>query len=137
MDLQRLLKITKAPLLGILSTVNPSGSPQATPIWYLYDGNHFKITCHGGRIKVRNIRQNPKVSLVVVDTAGYGEPLRVNGTARIVEEGGEELTYTMSRRYQEEPKATKGAKELISYAHSIGQKRVIIEITPVRITYGD
>ena len=137
MDPQQLLEITKPPLLGILSTVNPSGTPQATPIWYLYDGEHFKVTCHSGRIKARNIRGNPKVSLVVVDTAGYGEPLIVTGTARLVQEGADELTYTMSRRYQEEPKATKGAKELISYAHSIGQKRVIIEITPERITYGD
>ena len=133
---EQLTEITKPPLLGILTTVNPDGSPQATPIWYLYDGETFNVTCHGGRVKVRNVRRNPKVTLVVVDTASYGDPLIVRGTARLIEEGADELTHRMARRYEDEAKGRATAEGLIEHARTIGKVRVIIRITPERIIYG-
>ena len=35
---KKLTELTKQPLLAIISTVNPDGSPQSTPVWYRYDG---------------------------------------------------------------------------------------------------
>ena len=124
-------------MLGVLSTVNRDGSPQATPIWYLYDGEHFNVTCHSGRLKARNVKRNPNVTLTVLDTVNNGTPLLVKGAAEIVEEGANELTHVMSRRYQDEAPARKEADELIAYAASIGERRVIIRITPSRISYGE
>ena len=65
---EKLKEITEKPLLAVLATVNPSGTPQATPLWYHDDDEYFKTTCFSHRVKVRNIRQNPNVVLVVVDT---------------------------------------------------------------------
>ena len=136
-ETEELQQFTAKRLLGVLSTVNRDGSPQATPIWYLYDGEHFKITSHGGRVKVRNIRREPRVTLIVTDTSGYGKYLMVRGTAEIVEEGGEEFTHTMARRYKGEDAGRASAEELIEYAHSLGQPRVTIRITPQRILYDE
>ena len=32
-DPDQLEEFTQAPLLAVLSTVNPNGTPQATPVW--------------------------------------------------------------------------------------------------------
>ena len=138
LTLDKLRAITERPIVAILATVNPSGSPQATPIWYLYDHetHTFNVTCHAGRVKARNVRRNPKVSLVIVDTVGPGDPLIVNGTAEVIEEGAEELTYAMACRYEGEAKGTAQAEELIDYARRIGEPRVIIRITPEKFLHG-
>ena len=132
-----LTAFTQKPLLAVITTVNPDGSPQATPVWYDYDGETFWFTSHSGRVKVRNIRRNPKVSLVVVDTSGYGTPLIVSGTAEIVEEGAQDATERVSIRYEGEEKGRASAQSLAQYAQSIGRHRVIVRITPQRIIYGE
>ena len=134
----KLRKKTERPIVAILATVNPSGSPQATPIWYLYDHetHTFNVTCHAGRVKARNVRRDPRASLVIVDTAGPDAPLIVNGTAEVVEEGAEELTYAMACRYEGEAKGKAMAEELIDYARRIGEPRVIIRITPEKFLHG-
>ena len=95
-----LREFTEKPLLAVLSTVNPDGSPQATPLWHHYDGEQFNMTAFTTRVKVRNIRRNPKVSLVVVDTARRGgQGLVVNGTAVLIEVGVPEATLRNAIRY--------------------------------------
>ena len=128
---EQLLEITKPPVLGILTTVNPDGSPQATPLWYDYDGRYFIVTAFPHRIKVRNIRRDPRVTLVVVDTVGYGDPLAVSGTAELIEEGAAEATVGMGVRYQGETDGRKAADRLNHEG-----PRLIIRIAPERIRHG-
>ena len=128
---ERLAEITEPPVLGILTTVNPDGSPQATPIWYYYDGEHFNVTCYDHRVKARNIKRDPRVTLVVVDTANYGDPLIVSGAAVLVEEGAAEATERVAIRYEGE----KAGRESAARLNARGQ-RVIIRIMPQRIRHG-
>ncbi len=131
MTREELSEITRPPILGVLATVNPDGSPQATPIWYYYDGEHFNVTCYNHRVKARNIRRDPRVTLVVVDTANIGEPLIVNGTAELVEEGAAEATERVAIRYEGEEAGRVSAAGL-----NAAGPRLIIRITPDRIRYG-
>jgi len=128
---EQLAEITRPPVLGILTTVNPDGSPQATPIWYYYDGEHFNVTCYERRVKARNIRRDPRVTLVVVDTVNYGDPLIVSGAAELVEEGAADATERVAIRYEGEETGRKSAASL-----NAGGQRVIIRITPERIRHG-
>ena len=86
---------------------------------------------------MRNIRRDPRVVLTVVDTVGNGTPLMVKGTVEIIEEGAEEATVRMATRYDGEERGRAAAEELIAYAKSIGQTRVILRITPQRIRHGE
>ena len=133
---KELKELTNPTLVGILATVNRNGSAQATPIWYLYDGETFNVTGHTARVKVQNIRYNPKVSLVVVDTLNNGQPLIVNGTAELIEKEADQYTERMCVRYLGDKKGEESAEKLIEYARNIGEHRVIIRITPERIIYG-
>ena len=125
---KQLEELTKQPLLAVLSTVNPDGTPQATPVWYHYDGEAFVTTCFTHRIKVRNIRENPAVTLVVVDTVNADWDLIVRGTAELVEDGVPEATLKNAIRYLGEERGKKVAAELTAAG-----PRYMVKITPSRI----
>ena len=112
----------------MLATVNPDGSPQATPVWYDYDGEYFNTTAFAHRVKVRNIKRDPRVTLVIVDTANYNKELIVRGTAELVTEGVPEATLRNAVRYMGEERGNVEAAALTA-----GGPRVIIRVTPERI----
>ena len=62
--------------LANLGTVMSSGAPQVTPVWFDYDGKHFRVNSAKGRVKDRNMRRNPAVALSIVDP---GNPYRYLG----------------------------------------------------------
>jgi PPOX class probable F420-dependent enzyme len=46
-----------------LTTVNPSGTPQPVPVWYLWTGADFLIFSQPNKPKLRNAGRNPRVAL--------------------------------------------------------------------------
>ena len=98
---QRILEFTQHNYLAVLSTVYPSGGPQAFPVWYEYDGECFTITSEAGAAKVRNIRRNPKIALCVTDTTRQVKSLTVLGRAELLMENNraQELHRRLSVRY--------------------------------------
>lgn len=129
---EQLKEITDRPLLAVLATVNPSGTPQATPLWYHYDGECFVVTCFAHRVKARNIRANPDVVMVVVDTVDNGRGLIVRGTADVLETGAEDATVVNAVRYLGAERGKQAAAEL----NRMGN-RVMIRVKPSKIIYGD
>jgi PPOX class probable F420-dependent enzyme len=56
-----------------LTTVRADGTPQSVPVWYLWDGDTFLIFSQPSAQKLRNIAQNPKVSIIFAHTDVFGE----------------------------------------------------------------
>ncbi|MCV7228936.1 PPOX class F420-dependent oxidoreductase [Mycolicibacterium komossense] len=83
---------------GTLVTLNPDGSPQVSVVWFALqstpDGDEL-VTAHlKEHKKVRNVRQDPRVSVTIVAAPKPGvltDYLSITGTARIVEGGAPEL----------------------------------------------
>ena len=123
-------EFTERPLLAILATVNPRGEPRAMAVFYDYDGRTFNMTSYAHLFKVRNIRENPAVALVIVDTVGYGDMLTVTGTAELSEDGVYEVTQRLNIRYQGEERG-KVSRERYSEL----QPRIIIRLTPKTMHY--
>ncbi|MFQ5874853.1 MAG: PPOX class F420-dependent oxidoreductase [Dehalococcoidia bacterium] len=122
--LQELTEFCSKPLLAVLATTSPHGEPQATVVWYEFDGESFVTTAFNDRAKTRNIRHNPRVSLCVVDPKEHDRPLMVKGRAQIIEDGAEEATRRMALRYFGEEEGKRRSEQLMN------RKRVIIKITP-------
>ena len=123
-------EFTRPPLLAVLSTMNPAGSPRAMPVFYEYDGHTFNMTSYANLFKVRNVRQNPEVCLVIVDTVSYGDTLTVTGKAELSEEHVYEMTQKLNVRYLGEARG-KIDKERFLQA----QPRIVIRLTPERMHY--
>ena len=80
---KRVLEFIERTYLGVLSTVYPSGGPQAFPVWFAYDGTVFTVASRAESSKVRNIQRNHEVALCITDTSRQIKSLTVLGQADV------------------------------------------------------
>ena len=117
------------PNIAVVSTTCPTGKPHAMPIWYLWrDG---KVLFHTGpnSTKMRNLRKNNRVSVVVdTKTAPY-KAVVVEGTARELPDD-RALGREMAIHYLG---ATMGAR----YADRPSEPSTLVEVTPTKVISWD
>ena len=53
--------------VAFVSTIGPRGEPQSTPLWFLWEAGTLRFSLVEGRQKLRNLRRDPRISVVVVD----------------------------------------------------------------------
>jgi PPOX class probable F420-dependent enzyme len=112
-----------------LATLMKDGRPQLTPIWYMYEGDKLIVNTTKDRVKYRNMKRDPRVSLLIDD--GYPH-ISVFGRARIANErDANKDIETLAIRYTGEEAGKKAARE-----RYWKQERVSIEIIPERIVNG-
>lgn len=75
---------------AILATVRRDGGPQATPIWYHWDGAALRMSTTRQTAKTHNIRRDSRVSICVDDQVG-GSYVTLFGRAEIVEDDREQV----------------------------------------------
>lgn len=80
-EMRRFLE--EKPRFAVVATINEDGTPQQTVLWYALRGDEIMLNTARGRVKDRNLRRDPRLSLTVED--GY-RFLTVRGTARLVED---------------------------------------------------
>jgi PPOX class probable F420-dependent enzyme len=76
------LDLLERPLFGHLATVRPDGTPQVSPMWYLWDGETVSFTTTTTRAKHRNVTRVPQVALSIHDP---GQPYRYLEVRGVVE----------------------------------------------------
>ncbi|MDH2900853.1 MAG: PPOX class F420-dependent oxidoreductase [archaeon] len=102
------------------------GSPHIAPTWFVYENNKILITTGENTVKVRNIRKDPNVAVLIDDGYKY---VVVNGRARINKDmDGNKATERMAIKYLGEA----GAKSVL--ADVLKEKHVAIEVTPEKVT---
>lgn len=67
---------------GWLTTVAPDGTPQSSPVWFIWDGNEMYLYSRRSP-RVQNVRQNPRVSFNLDGNRLGGKVVVLEGTARI------------------------------------------------------
>jgi PPOX class probable F420-dependent enzyme len=73
-----------------LATASKDGRPQVTPVMYALDGTGFVIAVDYGTKKLKNVRENLNVALVV-DRLRPTRAVTVEGTCKVHERGAEYL----------------------------------------------
>ncbi|GCE49592.1 PPOX class probable F420-dependent enzyme [Thermosporothrix hazakensis] len=91
---------------AVLATINPDGSPQLSAMWYLLEDEHtILMNTEANRIKARNIRRDPRVSVCFED-GGY---LTISGTVELIDDPdiAQRDIYRLAARYDGEEQARK------------------------------
>lgn len=119
-------KVIKDKNFAHLATLNQDGSPQVTPVWVEYDGQHLIINTEEKRKKTRNMRRNPRVSLSVQDMANPYQYVEVRGrVTEMTTEGADDVIDSLAKKYLGQDK----------YPYNQpGDVRVTVKIEPQRVS---
>jgi PPOX class probable F420-dependent enzyme len=128
------------PYIAKLATTNPDGSPQISPVWFIREeGRGILISTYKEALKVRNIRRNPTVS-VLVDHDGGGLELKgilMRGTATLVE--GPECSKIVKKIYDKylPTKITRKSRAAAAYKEAVisqSDSYICVKVTPRTIS---
>ncbi len=109
-----------------LAVAEKDGTPHISSVWYLWKDAHFYISTSEDRLKVRAIRYNPKVALIVdTDIVPY-KGVIVEGTAEITKANVREITLAIVKKYVLAKFVKKEYEDLMRYP------RVLIKIKPLK-----
>jgi PPOX class probable F420-dependent enzyme len=92
------------PVNVVLTTVMPDGQPQTTPVWCNLDGNDVLINTMKQFRKQKNMRLNPKVTLLAYQLKQPLRNIEVRGrVVKMTEEGALEHLNELNMLYGSGP----------------------------------
>jgi len=107
------------------ATTGKDGSPHVTPLWMIYEDGRFVMTTRETNVKVRNLRRDPRVAVLVDEGTQY---VMVKGRARLADErDAAKDTEKLAIKALGEEAGPKRAREIMKIKH------VSIEVLPERV----
>ena len=117
------LAVFGPPNLAYLATINADGSTHLSPLWADTRDGMIVLNTADGRVKVDNVRRDPRVSVAIHDRENPHPPIALNGTVvEITTDGADEHMQQLARRYTGE-----------GWTPVEGQTRLVLVIRPDRV----
>jgi PPOX class probable F420-dependent enzyme len=122
---EKYLDLLKKPAFANLGTIMRDGSPQVTPVWVDFDGKYVRVNSALGRVKDKNMRRDPRVSLSIQDPENPYRYLEIRGKVEeITQNGADDHINKLSQKYLGKPE----------YPYrKPGEVRVLYKIAPQKI----
>lgn len=119
-------ELINAKNFGHIATINQDGSPQVSPVWIDLEGDHLIVNSEQKRLKVRNIKRDPRVSVSIQNASNPYQYIEIRGKAvDVTEKGGFEGIDKLAKKYMGVDK----------YPNNLpNDVRVVIKIEPERVT---
>ncbi|GAA4686398.1 hypothetical protein GCM10023347_47230 [Streptomyces chumphonensis] len=110
-----------------VATIQPDGGPQTSPVWVKRDGDDVLFSTTLGRRKEKNLRRDPRISIVVQPADRPYQYAEIRGRATITTEGGQELIDELSMKYVGKPYGE------FNPGSAQEADRVVIRVTPDKV----
>ncbi len=116
---------------AVMSTIRANGSPQISPVWYLYRDGKFYVGVYSNSAKRLNLNRDNRVSLCVDGTHPDARYVAVYGTVEIVGEQSawrNEIEKAIAYRYHDTSEEAEDYRRDTS-----GLDSTLIIITPQKV----
>jgi len=74
-----LRELLAKPNPAVIATVRPDGQPVTVATWYVLDGDRILVNMEDSRKRLDHLRQDPRVSLTVLDEASWYTHVSMQG----------------------------------------------------------
>ena len=109
-----------------LATIRANGTPQLTPVWFVWDGEQFIITMTTERAKYKNLVRDARMSLCIDDVTGFGY-VTAEGEAEIREQD----IWADTRKILVKYRGEEGGAEYLERLKT--EPRVLVVMKPTRM----
>ena len=109
-----------------LATIRANGTPQLTPVWFVWDGEQFIITMTTERAKYKNLVRDARMSLCIDDVTGFGY-VTAEGEAEIREQD----IWADTRKILVKYRGEEGGAEYLERLKK--EPRVLVVMKPTRM----
>lgn len=96
----RLVDLLRRPNPAVMATVRADGAPVTAATWYLWEGDgRVLVNLDESRVRLKHLRNDPRVSLTVLDTNWYTHVTLVGRVAELRADEGLADIDRISRLY--------------------------------------
>ena len=121
------VEFLKQPLAAQLATVNPSGSPQQTIMWFRYEEGDFLFTTTTDRVKFRNYQHDPRASLTILDPENMWKWVIVTGPLSVDTRDPLAFYRSLAEHYLDDQRLGEWRRTAVL------ERRTVLRLTPKRI----
>jgi PPOX class probable F420-dependent enzyme len=129
-------ELAAARLVGVLATLEEDGSVHAIPLWYASDGEAIVFATGSASRKVRNLRRDPRATLVLHDSRPGFEVCgaSIRGRVELVEgDAAKPLVELVHQRY-----VTPAGERLPSAGEFLSSDDIAVRLLPaVAVTWDE
>lgn len=118
-----LLEFLDRPITSVLATRALDGRVRLSPVWHEWREGGFSVVCLEDGEKIRHVRRDPRVSLVVAEQTYPWTGVEIRCEARLVTEGIEEVARRINVRYE-------GAERGEDFTQETAPASVILRLEP-------
>jgi PPOX class probable F420-dependent enzyme len=87
------------PFVGIVTTLRQDGSPHSTVVWVERENGSLSFNTASGRAKERHLRQDPRLSLLVIDPQNAYRWVAITGKGELTEEDADPQIDRLAKKY--------------------------------------
>jgi PPOX class probable F420-dependent enzyme len=116
--------ILKSKAFAHLATISPDGTPQSSPMWFIWDGEYIKFTHTTNRQKYHNIQRDPHVAVSITDADNPYTYAEFRGVVEKIEKDPDGAFYDTLAKHYGAPWGYSGDPRVILYVkpqHIVGQ----------------
>lgn len=95
--------LLRRPIVAVLTTLMPDGQPHSCLVWADHDGTCARVNTTLERQSGRNLRADPRLSVLVVDPDNTARYLQLRGVAELVRPGAIDHLDALTRSYTPHP----------------------------------